>query len=185
MSEAPSPGSLLGLFWTPVVAVGSSAAGRLNAQISVSTFGASIVPERPRLLSVLYESSYTHELVAAKGAFSLSVLAAEQTDLLRSLGFVSGRDADKLAGLDVAVTRLGNPVLTSSLGWLDCEVIEAFDLGDASAFLGAVVETQRLRDGEPLIWSRARRSLPRSWIDEWDRKLARDIKRSLTLMHWR
>ena len=58
---------------------------RLNAQISLSTFGASIVPDRPRLLCVLYKANLTHELVAAKGSFSVSLLADKQRDLIPKL----------------------------------------------------------------------------------------------------
>lgn len=93
MTEKSREGSLLSRFWTPLVAVGCSGK-RPNAQISVSTFGASIVPERPRLLSVIYKANYTHELVALKRTFSLTVLAEEQAELLPKLGFVSGRDED-------------------------------------------------------------------------------------------
>ena len=181
----PPPTSLLSLFWTPLVAVGCSGPGKLNAQISLSTLGASIVPEQPRLLCVLYRGNYTNELVRAKGSFSLSVLGDDQADLLSVLGLVSGRDRDKLAGLDLDTTALGNPVLTSALGWLDCEVIESFDLGDATAFLGAVVELRRLRDGAPLVWSQVRHQLPPSWLEQWERKIAADIERARESMLWR
>lgn len=177
--------SLLSLFWTPLVAVGCSGGERLNAQISLSTLGASIVPDRPRLLSVIYKANYTHELIEAKGSFSLSALASDQADLLRPLGFVSGRDRDKLAGLDVDLTSRGNPVLRSALGWLECEVLASYDFGDATAFLAAVVETRRFRPGAPLVWSQARRELPESWLAEWERKIGADIERSRRSMSWR
>lgn len=178
-------GSLLSLFWTPVVVVGcSDSKGRLNAQISVSTLGASIVPERPRLLEVLYKENLTHDLVLAKRSFCLSVLGREQASLLPKLGFVSGRDHDKLADLDVAVTGRGNPFLQESLGWLECEVIEFLDLGDATAFLAAVMDGEALRDGSPLVWSEARRTLPKAWLEQWQQKIAVDIERSLISMRW-
>jgi flavin reductase (DIM6/NTAB) family NADH-FMN oxidoreductase RutF len=185
MADSPSSGvSLLSLFWTPVVAVGCSDATRVNGQISVSTFGASIVPDRPRLLCVLYKANFTHELVVAKGSFALSVLEAGQTELLHALGFRSGRDYDKLAGLDFTLTSKGNPVFKGSLGWLECEVLEAFDLGDATAFLGAVVENQRTGEGEAMLWSQVRRELPDAWLQEWERKIAVDIERSRREMRW-
>jgi flavin reductase (DIM6/NTAB) family NADH-FMN oxidoreductase RutF len=183
-ARSAGSGSLLGLFWTPLVAVGSSDGARLNAQVSVSSFGASIVPTRPRLLSVLYKGNYTHDLVAAKGSFAISVLAADQVALVHSLGYASGRDHDKLAGLAIATTERGNPVFRESLGWLECEVIEAYDLGDATAYLGAVVEQKTLRRAEPLVWSRLRPTLPAAWQAEWEGKIAVDIERSLRTMRW-
>lgn len=71
----PEAFSVLSYFWTPLVAVGCSRGDRLNAQISVSILGASIVPDRPRLLSVLYKANFTHELIVEKGSFSVCLLA--------------------------------------------------------------------------------------------------------------
>src|SRR5439155_16889578 len=127
--------------------------------------GASIVPDRPRLLAVLYKGNFTHDLVAAKGSFTLSVLADTQTDLLPILGFTSGRNTDKLAGLAVDMTKKGNPVFRESLGWLEVEVIDAFDLGDATAYLGSVVDSRKLRDEAPMNWAAVRQTLPRAWLE--------------------
>ncbi len=180
----PDGMSLLSLFWTPLVAVGCGLGDRLNAQISVSTFGASIVPDRPRILSVLYKANFTHDLVQEKGSFAISVLAKEQVDVIPKLGLVSGRDGDKLHRLETTVTRDGNPFLRRSLGYLECETIEAFDLGDATCFLAAVVGSARLRDGDPLTWAEARTRLSAEALDRWSRKIAGDIERSRELMAW-
>jgi flavin reductase (DIM6/NTAB) family NADH-FMN oxidoreductase RutF len=176
--------SALSLFWTPLVAVGSSGPRGPNAQVSVSTFGASIVPDRPRLLCVLYRDNLTRELVLARGSFSISVLVEGQEALVQALGFASGRERDKLAGLDYELTARGNPVFAGSLAWLECDVLERFDLGDATAFLSAVVEQRPLWDGLPLYWWRLRPRLPAEWQQAWDEKIARDIERSRRLMRW-
>jgi flavin reductase (DIM6/NTAB) family NADH-FMN oxidoreductase RutF len=176
--------SVLSYFWTPLVAVGCGRGDRLNAQISVSTFGASIVPDRPRLLSVLYKANFTHELVVEKGSFSVCLLAQDQTDLIPRLGFVSGRDEDKMTGLDVDATPKGNPILKGCLAWLECDTIHTFDLGDATCFLAAVTAVERLRAGEPVSWLGIRSILPREWLAQWDRKIVRDIERSRRLMLW-
>jgi flavin reductase (DIM6/NTAB) family NADH-FMN oxidoreductase RutF len=181
----PTGGSLLSLFWTPIVAVGCGDGRAPNAQISVSVFGASVVPDRPRLLCVLYKANHTHDLVAKKGSFSLTVLSGDQLDLIPALGFVSGRDRNKLEGLDYQLTERGNPVFPGGLGWLECEVIEALDLGDASGYLAAVVANERWREGSPLVWSRLAPALPPDWLRTWEAKLARDIEDYRERMHWR
>ncbi|MCH7999778.1 MAG: flavin reductase family protein, partial [Chloroflexi bacterium] len=180
----PEDVGVLSHFWTPLVAVGCSQGDRLNAQISVSTFGASIVPDRPRLLCVLYKANLTHELIAAKGSFSVSLLADDQRDLIPKLGFVSGRNEDKMAGLEVDVTPEGNPILTGCLAWLECDVIDSFDLGDATCFLGAVTAMESLRVGEPMFWAQIRTTLPEEWLVEWDQKIAGDIERYRQMMLW-
>jgi flavin reductase (DIM6/NTAB) family NADH-FMN oxidoreductase RutF len=184
MTSLPRGGNLLSYFWTPIVAVGCSGPEGPNAQISVSVFGASVVPDRPRLLATLYKRNYTHDLVAAKGDFSLSLLDETQVDLIPKLGFVSGREGDKLEGLDYTLTERGNPVLVGSIGWLECSVIESFDLGDCTAFLGAVMENRRLTDGVPLVWATLAPTLPQAWRDEWAAKMEGDIGHYRMLMHW-
>jgi flavin reductase (DIM6/NTAB) family NADH-FMN oxidoreductase RutF len=177
--------NLLSYFWTPLCAVGShDAAGRMNAQITVSTFGAGIVPDRPRLLVVSYKHNYTHDLVLACGTLSVNLLGTGQEELLVTLGMQSGRAADKLAGLPVEATKAGDPVLSDSLGYLACRVIETYDLGDATAFLCGVEENVRLRDGDPLVWQDVRPGLPQAWLDRWEAKIAGDIVRARALMLW-
>jgi flavin reductase (DIM6/NTAB) family NADH-FMN oxidoreductase RutF len=175
---------VLSHFWTPLVAVGCSRGDRPNAQISVSTFGASIVPDRPRLLSVLYKANLTHEMVVEKGSFTVCLLAQDQRDLVPRLGFVSGHDEDKMAGLDVSVTSKGNPIVQECLAWLECEVIEGFDMGDATCFLAAVTAGEHLRPGEPMTWLDLRTTLPAEWLAKWDRKIVADIERYRGIMRW-
>ena len=180
----PPGGSILSLFWTPLVAVGASDGSQPNAQIALSTLGASVVPDRPRIICVLYKANHTHDLVLARRSFSLSVLSEDQIDLIPALGFVSGRDRDKLDGLDYTLTPRGNPVFTGCTGWLECDVIETSDLGDSTAFLAAVLQHERLREGYGLTWSRLAPTLPPQWLETWNAKLAGDIVKYRELMHW-
>jgi len=175
---------ILSYFWAPLVAVGTSYRSRVNAHISLSVLGASIVPERPRLLCVIYKHNYTYHMVMGSGHFSISLLAHDQLHLVPVLGFVSGRQGDKMRNLDFFLTEAGDPVMAGSLGWAQCQVMDALDLGDATCFLAAVTARARLREGEPLWWFRVRPTLPPEWLARWEAKLARNIEASLQLMHW-
>src|SRR5712692_11327198 len=62
---------VLSALWTPLVAVTASWQGRDNGQIAVSAHGASIVPDRPRVLVQLYKRNLTHDLVRDSAAFAL------------------------------------------------------------------------------------------------------------------
>jgi flavin reductase (DIM6/NTAB) family NADH-FMN oxidoreductase RutF len=183
VTESPGP-NLLSSFWTPIVAIGCSGALAPNAQISVSVFGAGVVPDQPRLLVVLYKRNHTHDLIMLKGDLSISVLCAAQVDLIPKLGFVSGRDSPKFEGLAYTLSERGNPIFNGSIGWLECVVIEHFDLGDSTAFLVAVLENNRLTNDEPLVWSKLAPTLPQAVRDQWDAKMARDIDHYRKLMHW-
>jgi flavin reductase (DIM6/NTAB) family NADH-FMN oxidoreductase RutF len=175
---------ILSYFWAPLVAVGASYGGRVNAHISLSVLGASIVPQRPRLLCVIYKHNYTHQMVMRSGRFSVSLLAHDQLHLVPALGFVSGRQEDKMRNLEFFLTEAGDPVMAGCLGWAQCRVMDALDLGDATCFLAAVTARARLREGEPLWWFRVRPTLPPEWLARWEAKLARNIEASVRLMRW-
>jgi flavin reductase (DIM6/NTAB) family NADH-FMN oxidoreductase RutF len=176
---------LLAYFYTPLVALGShSAGGLMNAQISLSTLASSIVPDRQRLLTVCYRDNYTRDLIDESGTFIVNLLAAGQEGLLVELGMESGREGWKLRAEDWSRSALGNPVLRGGLGYLDCQVIDCLELGDATAFLGAVVEVEETGEGEPLDWQVVQKRLPREWLERYERKLAGDIERAALRARW-
>ena len=190
--DATSGGApdLLSHFWAPLTAVGShNASGRPNAQICVAVFGASIVPERPRLLVVLHRTNLTHDLVAESGTLAITLLSEEQLALLEPLGLRSGRDGEKLDGLALRTTAAGDPIFLGGVGYLACEVLDAADLGDATAYLVAVRERASLGDaaaaGAPMRWASARQRLGAPFLDRWAQKSAREQEAARAAMRWR
>src|SRR5688500_6734262 len=127
-------------------AVGGHRGDFLNAQICISLFSASIVPERPRIRAILWKSNLTHDLVQASRTFSLTVLARSQLPLLVPLGLRSGHAGPKLAGIDVGTTSDGDPFFPGGVGFAACRVLDTLDLGDATIFVGAVSQDEPLTD---------------------------------------
>ena len=182
-----APRDVLSSFWSPLCAIGArglEAGAPPNAQICVSVFGASIVPERPRVLVALSKTNYTHELVAASGALSVTALAAAQLPLLEPLGLRSGRDGDKLAGLEVAMTAAGAPWFPGCVGYLGCEVIARHDLGDATAFLCAVRERETLSAEPPMRWPEAQWVVGAEFLARWAEKSRRERAAARAAMRW-
>ena len=176
--------SVLSHFWAPLCAVGSHGPQGPNAQICVSVFGASIVPERPRLLVVLSNTNYTTELVANAGTLAVSVLAEHQAGLLAPLGLKSGRDGPKLQGLGFTLTPAGDPYFAGGAGWLSGDVLEAFDLGDSTAFLVAVRESHN-GSALALSWQTAKGILGEEFLERWAAKSAREQEAARQAMTWR
>lgn len=174
---------VLSWLWSPLCAVGSHGERGANAQICVSVFGASIVPEKPRLLVVLSNTNYTTELVAGCGTLAVTVLAEGQLQLLEPLGLRSGRDGDKLGGLEFALTPAGDPCFPAGVGMAACEVIESYDSGDATAFLCAVEQRETWR-GDPLTWASARSVVGDEFLARWAEKSAREQESARQSMHW-
>ncbi|MDA0365321.1 MAG: flavin reductase [Chloroflexi bacterium] len=173
----------LSYFWSPLCAVGSHGEWP-NAQICVSVFGASIVPERPRLLIGLWKENFTHDLVATSGTLAVTLLGQAQSGLIGPLGLGSGRAGNKLAGPDHELTAAGDPYFTGGTGYIDAEVLNAFDWGDATGYLVAVRHRERMSGDEPLTWPDARPLLPASLLQRWDEKSRRDQAAARAVMRW-
>lgn len=165
----------LAQLWSPLLAVTTAHAGRTNGQIAVAGLAASILPEAPRVVVELWKANFTHDLVLASRVFALHLLPAAPDDalqrslgLIRTLGFRSGRDADKLAGIPLQPGVTGSPILQDALSYVEARVVGTLDGGDMTVFLADVVAGERLRDGEPLQWKTARERMPAEWLAEYD-----------------
>ncbi len=162
--------------WSPAAAVTSRSKDRVNVQIAVSIGAASIVPDRPRVIVQIYKDNYSWEIIQSSQAFALNFLRPDQLQLLKSFGFVSGRDEAKLANVDYDIGASGSPILLDCWGYLDCRVVNAMDAGDMTCFLGEVLDGAVLSEGEPLWWPQARRMIPDDWNAQWDQQIGRQIE---------
>ncbi len=114
-------------------------------------------------------------------AFALNFLREDQLQLLRDLGFVSGRDHDKLANIDWRAGATMSPVLSDCFGYLDCKVINAMDGGEMTCFLAEVIDGDTY-GGEALTWAYARTAIPGEWLEEYGRKIEGKTQVSLGCM---
>src|SRR3990172_2786526 len=133
--------------------VGAGSAARGNAQIANTVLQVSSEP--PAILVCINKNNFTHDLIRTGKSFSASILARETPlSFIGGLGFKSGRDADKLAGLNVTWGRTGVPIVTdNALAYLEAEVMSETDVLTHTAFVGKLVDAQVLKDGEPMTYA--------------------------------
>lgn len=120
--------------------LGASADGRRNL---MTLNWAMQVATAPKLVAVSVEAgAVTHGLVAAGGAFTLSVMAREDRAVVRR--FVKPLedvgDPGVLAGFEVFTAATGAPVLSMAASWLDCRVTGTVGCGSHTLFVGEVVD---------------------------------------------
>ncbi|MCH8897204.1 MAG: flavin reductase [Chloroflexi bacterium] len=164
--------------WSPVAAVTSRDKDQVNVQIAVSIGAASIVPDQPRVIVQIYKDNYSWGMIQSSRAFALNFLRPDQLQLLKSFGFVSGRDEEKLSNVDYKIGASGSPILQDCWGYLDCRVLNAMDAGDMTCFLGEVLDGEVFSESEPLWWPQARRMIPDDWNAQWDQKIGGQIETS-------
>jgi flavin reductase (DIM6/NTAB) family NADH-FMN oxidoreductase RutF len=162
---------------SPVVAVTTEQGGKRNGMILDSAVRASIVPTIPRLSVYIHKFNYTHDMVFEAGHFVLHLLHTRQFDLVRRLGFVSGRDRDKLAGVPHHRGTLGGPVLDECYAHFECQVANVMDTGSSTLFLGDVVAVGYGKaadldpNGELMTATYFRSNMPAEWRQEYEAHL--------------
>lgn len=104
-------------------------------------------------LSVNPENA-SSRLLHASGAFTVNVLKRGQLVLARRFGTSSGRDHDKLAGVDWQAARNGAPILDQALAYFECELTASVPTGDHELVVGRVVGGRILDpDGTPMLYA--------------------------------
>jgi len=163
---------------SPVVAVTSKRGEKQNGMILDSAVRASIVPTVPRISVYIHKFNYSHDIVFDTGRFVLHLLHTKQFDIVRRLGFVSGRDQDKLAGIPHHAGTTGLPVLDECFAHFECEVVNVMDTGSSTLFLGDVVAVGcgamagLEPKGELMTATYFRSNMPAEWRTEYEVKLA-------------
>src|SRR5258706_3927008 len=172
MREPDLTYQLLRNLTSPVVAITAERNGKENGMISDAAVRASIVPTVPRLSVYVHKFNYSHDMIFETGRFAIHLLHTKQLDVVRQLGFVSGRDRDKLAGLPHHRGELGVPVLDECFASFECEVANVMDTGSSTLFLGDVVAVGSVEPrGELLTASYFRTNMPAEWRTEYEAKL--------------
>jgi len=120
--------------------------GRLNGQIANTVFQTTSDP--PTIAVCLNTQNLTHEFVEASKVFAASVLSQETPmKFIGHFGFKSGRDIDKLEGVNYTFGVTGAPiVLDHAVAYLEAEVMASMSAGTHTLFVGKVVNAEILDD---------------------------------------
>jgi flavin reductase (DIM6/NTAB) family NADH-FMN oxidoreductase RutF len=162
---------------SPVVAITCEHGGRRNGMILDSAVRASIVPTIPRVAMFIHKFNTSHDLIFASGRLVLHLLRRDQFDLIHRLGFVHGRDRDKLADIPHHPGRSGIPVLNECYAHFETRIVNAMDTGSSTCFLCNVVEVGYGAAPEPPAGAEVmtaayfRANIPAAWREDYQRML--------------
>jgi flavin reductase (DIM6/NTAB) family NADH-FMN oxidoreductase RutF len=145
---------------SPVVAITTCRDGDRNGLIVNSALRASLSPEKLRLSIIVHKFNHSHDMIFESGLFAAHILKSSQLDLVVRLGYTSGRDGDKLAGVACHPGVTGAPVLDGCHAYYECRVINAMDTGGSTVFLGAVEQAGGDGDGEIISSAQVRTGVP-------------------------
>lgn len=141
---------VLGHFATGVAIVTTTTPGG-PAGLTVNSL-TSVSLDPPLVLFCARRESATAAAIAQSGVFAVNILGRDQEWLSRR--FCGNDRGDRFATLSVWAGHTGSPILSDSLAYLDCELADVWNGGDHLVHLGRLVELDRLRDAEPLVFFR-------------------------------
>ncbi len=113
-----------------------------NGYISNTVF--QVTAEPPWFAASCNKDNYTANFIQESGAFAVSVLHTDtDTDIIGRFGYKSGRDFDKLAGLNVRYGETGVPIiLNDCIAFLECRLVQTMDVGTHLVFIGELVQAE-------------------------------------------
>ncbi len=109
------------------------------------------VTDTPLRISVTVNKAHlTHDMIKATGLFNVSILSElAKFDTFKHWGFVSGREADKMIGIEYARSANGLIYLTDQTNaYISAKVCQEIDLGTHTLFIADVEEAEVLKPDE-------------------------------------
>lgn len=133
--------------------------GRCNGFTADAVFQVSANP--PTIGICIKKDNLTHDFVAKAQVFAVSILAdTAPAELIRHWGLKSGRQEDKCVNTEYKTGSTGCHLITKdTLGAVECRVVNVFDAGSHTIFLGEVVSAESFSDGEPLTYAQYRKKI--------------------------
>ncbi|MGH2460257.1 MAG: flavin reductase family protein [Chloroflexota bacterium] len=113
--------------------------GRMN--VTTVSWLAPVGREPPLVALAIHPSTLCHELIKRSGEFVVNIPTADVLNQVLTCGMMSGNDVDKFArtGLSLAEPRVVRPPLIEQcVAHLECALVNAFQPGDHTIFVGAV-----------------------------------------------
>lgn len=137
--------------------VSSGDAQNGNGFVSNTVF--QVTAEPPQFASCCNKNNFTAEFMDRYDCFSVSVLRQDaSSDLIGKFGYKTGKDVEKMAGAKLKFGKTGAPiVLDDAVAYLECKVVQKFDVGTHWMFIGEVVAAELLDEtAEPLTYAHYR-----------------------------
>jgi flavin reductase (DIM6/NTAB) family NADH-FMN oxidoreductase RutF len=141
--------------WSAGVTVVTAAFDGQAHGMTVNSF-TSISLDPPMITISLQGSTRTHEMVLRSKAFGLTILSNEQAYVSDLFAGRKPEATDRFAELKTEILVTGSPLIVGGLSWLDCRVLQTFEVGMNTLFISEVVAARAGSAGDPLIYHNRR-----------------------------
>lgn len=126
---------------------------KFNGQIANAVM--QVTSEPPKIAVCINKSNLTHEFIDYSKTFSISILSKDTPlTFIGQFGFKSGRDIDKFKDVNFEIGLSGAPIIKDyTVSFVECKVLDKFDVGTHSIFIGEVINCGKFNDNEVMTYS--------------------------------
>lgn len=135
--------------WASGVTVVTAKDGEHVHGMTVSAFS-SVSAEPPLVLVCANRSSTTHGVIEKGGVFTVNILADHQAEVSNVFAS-SNNEESRFDSVPWRSGETGAPVLEEALASLECKVVNAYQEGSHTIYVGRV-EAVHTRDADPLLY---------------------------------
>lgn len=127
---------------------------KYNGQIANAVI--QVTAEPPKIAVCINKNNLTHEYIDSSGVFTVSILSKETPlTFIGLFGFKSGRDIEKFKDVNYELgEKTSVPIVKDhTVAFIECKVVDKFDVGTHSIFIGEVLNCGKLSDEEPMTYA--------------------------------
>lgn len=140
---------VLGHFATGVTVITTlRKSGELHGLTANAFTSVSLIP--PLVLVCVDKKAESYPCFEESGVYTVNILASDQEDLSRRFAVSGGQ---KFEGVSYRIGANGAPILSGTIGYIECKVASACDGGDHTLYLGEVQQAET-REAKPLLFFR-------------------------------
>jgi len=104
--------------------------------------------EPPLIAVAVRKNRLTHSQIKITGRFGVNVLPEESKGIVNRFKIPDWKK--KFDDIDYSISKVGNPIIKDALGFLDCTVEKAIELGDHTLFISRITGGDMIRSGHVL-----------------------------------
>lgn len=105
----------------------------------------------PLVVNCVRQDSKSHEMIKNSGVFAISILEAGQKDLAQKFFQPLRQVGNRFEDVEFYLGETGCPIISDSLGYVECQVVSAVEKGDHTVYVGEVIASGVHREGDPLL----------------------------------
>ncbi|HEY9730010.1 MAG TPA: flavin reductase family protein [Chroococcales cyanobacterium] len=105
----------------------------------------------PQVVNCVNKNHTSHEMIKNSGVFAISFLGKEQKELAQKFFQPLRRVGNRFEDVEFYTGETGCPIISDSLGYIECRVVGSVEQGDHTVFVGEVIASGIHREGEQIL----------------------------------